>query len=78
MIKNVDFSKMGHNPDALDYIYILKKKIDEIVDHLNLVHGEGQFHMSLLMNDYTCGCQVSMEAVTKEESDEVKEEETTS
>jgi hypothetical protein len=35
MIENVDFSSLGPNPNEFDYMYILKKKIDEIIDFLN-------------------------------------------
>jgi hypothetical protein len=34
--------------DSLDgKITLIIRKINEIVDHLNLVHGDGQFHMSM-------------------------------
>jgi hypothetical protein len=75
MIENVSFDGLGHNPSEFDYMYILKKKIDEIVDHLNLVHGDGQFHMSLPPETAwggQCGCGISMDTAIKEEKDESK------
>jgi len=49
MIENVDFSSLNYvpKPNEFDYMYILKKKIDEIIDHLNATHGADQCHVSL-------------------------------
>jgi hypothetical protein len=35
MIENVDFSVLGPEPGTLDYLYILKKKMDEIINLVN-------------------------------------------